>query len=125
MPPPISRYQVPAPVFGSMSATFHSRSSSAFVPLRSPRETNAAFAAAIALRAATASCVPTTCAGSDSGPTIMKSFHAILPAVDAIDIGDKFLVGLGIMHKDEIGIAAASDIEGLTGAEREHANRDD
>src|SRR5665213_3651264 len=44
MPPPISLYQLPSPLFGSIPAAFHSRSSRALVPLLSPRETNGAAA---------------------------------------------------------------------------------
>jgi hypothetical protein len=91
------------------------------VPLRSPRETKAALGAAIALSAATASCVPTMCAGSDSGPT--KIFvPRNLPAVDAVAVVDEFLFGLGIMNENKIGIAPARGIEGLARAEREHVN---
>ena len=77
MPPPISRYQPPAPLFGSIAAIRHSRNSSACVPLRSPRDTKATFASAILLSAATASCPPAICAGSAAGPTMTKSFHAV------------------------------------------------
>ena len=55
MPPPMSRYQLPAPSFGSMAVLFQSRSSRALVPLLSPRDTKGALAPAIALNAATAS----------------------------------------------------------------------
>src|SRR5665213_458323 len=44
MPPPLSLYQLPSPLFGSSPAAFHSRSSRALVPLLSPRETNGAAA---------------------------------------------------------------------------------
>jgi hypothetical protein len=49
MPPPMSRYQLPAPLVGCSPAAFHSRNSSALVPLRSPREMNGASALAIAV----------------------------------------------------------------------------
>ena len=53
MPPPISRYHDPAPsLSGTIPAAFHNRSSIAFVPLRSPRETKGALAASIAVKAA-------------------------------------------------------------------------
>src|SRR5258708_1796890 len=53
MPPPMSRYQLPAPSFaGSIPLAFQSRSSRALVPLLSPRETKGAFAAAMAINAA-------------------------------------------------------------------------
>ncbi len=55
----------------------HRRCSSASVPLLSPRETKGAWAAATAFNAATASRVPAICAGSERGPTTMKSFQAI------------------------------------------------
>jgi hypothetical protein len=74
MPEPVSRYQEPFPCSGSTPASRHSRSSAAWVPLRSPREAKGDFAAAILFNAPTAS-LPRAPAGSDFGPTMKKSLY--------------------------------------------------
>src|SRR5689334_11259209 len=75
MPEPVSRYHVPLPVSGSRPAIFHSRSSAACVPLLSPREANDALAASFFCKAVTMSLLPSIFAGSDFGPTRMKSLY--------------------------------------------------
>ena len=78
MPPPMSRYHFSRlRVSGSFPAIFQSRSSVAWVPLLSPRDTNGARARGNGLQGSELSLPPRTCAGSAAGPTMMKSFHAI------------------------------------------------
>jgi len=74
MPPPMSRYHDPPPArAGSIPAARQSRFSRASVPLLSPRETNSARAAAIAVSAAAASWPSAICAGSARGSDARES----------------------------------------------------
>src|SRR5262245_20942809 len=76
MPWPLSLYQGPlsAPAM-SMPAIFHSASSAACVPERSPREMKGSPFALMAFSAATMSLVPLMPAGSLSGPMRTKSLY--------------------------------------------------
>ena len=75
MPCPISRYQLPLPGSRSTPASFHSRSSAAWVPERSPREMKGALAAAILRKASETSLLPAIFAGSAFGPITTKSLY--------------------------------------------------
>ena len=75
MPEPVSRYQGPFCLAMSMPAAFQSCSSAKCVPLLSPREANAALLWRILFKAATISLLPPIPAGSDLGPTRMKSLY--------------------------------------------------
>ncbi len=75
MPEPVSRYQLPLAPATSMPAFCQSASSALWVPLSSPREANGALAAAILVRASSASLLPLMPAGSAAGPTITKSLY--------------------------------------------------
>ena len=75
MPWPRFLYQSPEAAFTSILACFQRRSSIRLVPLSSPREAKGALAAAIFSKASTALLSPLTWAGSDSGPTMMKSLY--------------------------------------------------
>ena len=44
----------------------------------------------------------------------MKSFHAILLAVDPVASRDEFLLGLGVMHHNQIGVVACGRLKRLT-----------
>jgi hypothetical protein len=75
MPEPVSRYQGLRARSISTPASFQSLSSAAWVPLRSPRDTKGACAAAILRSASVASFSPPSRAGSAAGPTITKSLN--------------------------------------------------
>ncbi len=75
MPEPVSRYHGPFAFSRSIPAAFQNRSSALWVPLLSPRETKGALAASIFFSASVMSLPPAALAGSDFGPTRMKSLY--------------------------------------------------
>src|SRR5215468_5760558 len=100
MPWPISLYQGPlsAPAM-SMPAAFHSASSAACVPERSPREMKGAPFALMAVSAATMSLVPLTPAGSLSGPMRTKSLYMT---------GNRFTPNPSAMNFSSCGLACTN-----------------
>ena len=94
------------------------------MPLRSPRETNAALALAIAVNAASASCSALDVRRIGGRPDQDEVVPGDLPAADAVASGDEFLLGLGIVNEDEVGIAAPRRVERLAGPQREHMHGD-
>ena len=58
--------------------------------------------------------------GSDDDEIVPRD----LPPVDAVALVDEFLLGLGVVDEDEIGVAAPRRVERLAGALRQHMHRD-
>ena len=96
IPPPISRYQLPAPLFGSRPAAFHNRNSSAFVPLRSPRETNGPSRLANRRECGGGVLSALDLRRIRLRPDDDEIVPSDLPRLQAVALADEFLLGLGV-----------------------------
>src|SRR5215469_16785239 len=117
MPPPVLTYQRSRVGIGRPPASAHRRSSAACVPLKSPRATKRALAAAILRNAATASCVASIFAGSFLGPTTTKSLYMTsrrtLPKPFRMNCSSRALSCTSTTSH----FAALADLERLAGAD--------
>ena len=94
------------------------------VPLLSPRETNGACAAWIFFSASRMSLPPAIFAGSLFGPISTKSLYITGKRLTPWPSARNFSSAAFAWTNDDVGVAAAREVERLTGAERHDAHLD-